>query len=263
MGLLLEEGYQSLQQRKRKITVATLAESLEQITQALPALSNQLHGTRSGISIEKATCTSASPAAPRVPFGPAETAESAEDLRGDQSDLAKAVLAQSQALTALVTQIACNSGDPLQDMASSLASISSRGPMGRAKLQGELAPQKGVFFQNVLQNMSRRMFPSQQAEVEMSVLQQRGVTPTQYLERFGGFGRTFLQEDNLPAAKDALSLLLVCLEQAAMDEARWMWVSSCGFGGGPTTDPVLGSVSCSWGQPQTLRSNGQPTMGTG
>lgn len=50
---------------------------------------------------------------------------------------------------ALVNQIACNSGDPLQDMASSSASISSRGSMGRAKLQGELAAHKGVFFQNV------------------------------------------------------------------------------------------------------------------
>lgn len=48
-----------------------------------------------------------------------------------------------------MNQIACNPGDPLQDMASSSASISSRGSMGRAKLQGELAAHKGVFFQNV------------------------------------------------------------------------------------------------------------------
>ena len=98
--------------------------------------------------------------APRVSFGPPEVAEISEDLKGDQSDLAKAVLAQSQALTALVNQIANNSGDPLQDMASSSTSISSRGSMGQARLQSELAAHKGVFFLKVLQNMSRRMFPS-------------------------------------------------------------------------------------------------------
>ena len=62
-----------------------------------------------------------------------------------------------------------------------------------------------------------------------------GVTATQYLERFGGFGRTkdigfiiwqvaqclnHLQEENYMAAKDALSLLFVCLEQTAMDNGK-------------------------------------------
>lgn len=62
--------------------------------------------------------------------------------------------------------------------------------MGRAKLQAELAAHKGHFFTNVLQNMSRRIYPAQSAEVEMPTLRDRGVTPTQYLERFGGFGKT-------------------------------------------------------------------------
>lgn len=121
---------------KRKITVATLAESLQQITQALPALSNQLHDLAQRTAAIKARTargpdrasalrmplgnlamdgsapsnlgglvksmppprSTASPATPRVSFGPAEIAE---DLRGDQSDLAKAVLAQSQALRPL------------------------------------------------------------------------------------------------------------------------------------------------------------------
>ena len=66
----------------------------------------------------------------------------------------------------------------------------------------------------------------------MGQLVQRGVTATQYLERFGGFGKArdlgflawqvalimnFMQEDNIPAAKDSLSLLFVCMEQGAMD----------------------------------------------
>jgi hypothetical protein len=80
--------------------------------------------------------------------------------------------------------------------------------------------------------MSRRMHPAMNADVGMSDLRDRGVTPTQYLERFGGFGRTkdvgmiiwqvalimnHLQEDNVQAAKDAISLLFVCLEQTALD----------------------------------------------
>ena len=147
------------------------------------------------------------------------------------SDLAKAVLAQSQALTALVGQIAQQS-DPLSDLSSSSTTFSSRGSMGRVKLQQELAAQRGVFFHSVCQNMARRMYPSQSCDLQPMELMQRGVSATRYLERFGGFGKSrdlgqiawlvailmdHLQSDNLPAAKDSASLLLVCLEQSAMD----------------------------------------------
>ena len=147
------------------------------------------------------------------------------------SDLARAVLAQSQALTALVGQIA-QSSDPLADISSSSSSFSSRGAMGRAKLQQELASQKGSFFLAVCQIMARRMTPSQICDQQPLELYHRGVSATRYLERFGGFGKVkdlgqlvwqigiimdHLQCDNLQAAKDATSLLLVCLEQAAMD----------------------------------------------
>ena len=150
------------------------------------------------------------------------------------SDLATAVLAQSQALTALVGQIA-QQGDPLGELSSSSSTLSSRGSMGRAKLQQELAAQKGVFFNNVCQNMSRRMYPSQSCDLQPLELFQRGVCATRYLERFGGFGKSrdlgqiawlvamlmdHLQTDNLSAAKDSASLLLVCLEQGAMDSGH-------------------------------------------
>ena len=80
--------------------------------------------------------------------------------------------------------------------------------------------------------MSRRMYPAQLAEIDMSALRDRGVTATQYLERYGGFGKTkdvgmiiwqvalvmnHLQEENYQAAKDALSVLFVCLGQTALD----------------------------------------------
>lgn len=107
-----------------------------------------------------------------------------------------------------------------------------RGAMGRARLQQELAAQKGVFFNSVYQNMARRMYPSQSCDQTPLELLHRGVSATRYLERFGGFGRSrdlgqiawqlamlmdHLQADNLLAAKDSAALLMVCLEQGAMD----------------------------------------------
>ena len=83
--------------------------------------------------------------------------------------------------------------------------------------------------------MARRMQPTQSPEVEFQVLRDRGVTSTQYLERFGGYGRTrdigfinwqvalclnHMQGENFLAAKDALALLFVCLEQTAMDNGK-------------------------------------------
>lgn len=121
---------------------------------------------------------------------------------------------------------------PLQDLGGVSTSLSSKGSMGRAKLQNELAAHKGTFYVQVLQSMSRRMYPAMNAEVELSALRDRGVTPTQYLERYGGYGRTrdvgmiiwqvanvmnHMQEGNHKAAMDAISLLFVCLEQTSLD----------------------------------------------
>jgi hypothetical protein len=100
------------------------------------------------------------------------------------------MLEQSKALNALVAQLAANKNDPLRDLGSSISGVSSKGALGRAKLQSDLAAHRGTFFTNVLQAMARRMQPSQSPEVEMTTLRDRGVTAAQYLERFGGFGRT-------------------------------------------------------------------------
>ena len=172
--------------------------------------------------------------AKRPGFSQGETEEIQLDMPPqEQPALAQAVLEQSKALTALVSQMA--SGEHLGDFPSSSSSLSSKGSVGRAKLQAELAQHKGVFFQAVIQNMSRRMFPAQSSEVELSVLKNRGATPTQYLERFGGYGRTkdigFIQwqvglclnlmlEENWEGARDSLALLFVCLEQTSMDNGR-------------------------------------------
>ena len=256
---------------KKRPTVHQLAESLELITKTLPTITEQLqdltirteamekgiqtHASRpsalraplgslalsgsakasSPASLVKEMppprSTSGQPAA-RVTFSQQETEELEEDLPVQSSDLARAMLEQSKAITALVSQIAGNSADPLHDLGSASSSLSSKGALGRQRLQAELAAHRGTFFTSVLQSMSRRMHPAMNADVGMSDLRDRGVTPTQYLERLGGFGRTkdvgmiiwqvalimnHLQEDNVQAAKDAISLLFVCLEQTALD----------------------------------------------
>eukprot|EP00435_Cladocopium_sp_Y103_P074073 s4_g46.t1 len=59
-------------------------------------------------------------------------------MSGD-TDLAKAMLAQSQAITALVGQIGQGDQDPLLDLTSSSSSASTKESQGRARLQAELA----------------------------------------------------------------------------------------------------------------------------
>lgn len=83
----------------------------------------------------------------------------------------------------MVAQLTFNQSDPLHDLGSSTAGLSSKGALSRAKLQAELAAQKGTFFLSVLQSMARRMNPSLAAEVGLSTLRDQGVTPTQYLEK--------------------------------------------------------------------------------
>lgn len=178
-----------------------------------------------------------SPARPRVSFAAQEEAQDLLEEKqetADGSDLAKAILAQSQALTTLVQHLAAS--DPLQDLASSSSSsISSKGSQGRLRLQQELALQRGTFFQAVLQAMARRMQPTRVSEQSPAELSARGITPTPYVERYGGYGRVkdigcfqwqvslileHLQHDNINAAKDAAALLAVCLEQTALDQGR-------------------------------------------
>ncbi len=182
---------------------------------------------------------------PRVPLKPRasqsgappeveEILETRDAEASSSSDLARAVLAQSNALTALVGQIA-QGGDHLSDLSSGSLGFSTKGAAGRARLQQELAMQRGTFFASALQSMSRRMQPSTSADQTPAELMQRGVCSTRYMERYGGFGRCrdigsimwqiclvmdHLQNDNMPAAKDALSLLLVCLEQTALDGGK-------------------------------------------
>eukprot|EP00435_Cladocopium_sp_Y103_P072553 s1267_g40.t1 len=146
--------------------------------------------------------------------------------------LTQAIMEQSKALSTLVSQIA---GEPLGDFASSSTGFSSRGATGRQKLQQELALHRGTFYQAVMSSMARRMQPSRPSEAPPAELLNRGITATAYVERFGGYGRCrdigqiawmtamvmdHLQSDNIGAVKDAVALLLVCLEQTSLDNGR-------------------------------------------
>lgn len=153
----------------------------------------------------------------------------------EDSSLAKAVLAQSQALTTLVTQIAHASSDPMSDLSGSSTTPGSRGSMGRARLQSELAAHRGSFFTSVLAQMARRMNPTSSVEASPKELLERGVSGVKYLERFGGYGKQrdlgclqfqvmqifdYLMDENLMAARDLVALLAITLEQMNMDGGR-------------------------------------------
>lgn len=86
--------------------------------------------------------------------------EKMPDQMDGNSDLAKAMLVQSQALTALVGQIAQSSQDPIADLSSGSSAASTRGSVGRARLQAELASHSGSFYLSVLRAISRRMQPT-------------------------------------------------------------------------------------------------------
>ena len=165
--------------------------------------------------------------------------QDAEELAEEQnqednsSSLTRAVLMQSQALSSLVSQLA--GGESMVEPSGSSISLSNKGAQGRLKLQQELSMHKGVFFNSVYSAMARRMQPARPSNCPPAELALRGVTATQYTERYGGYGRCrdignimwqvslimdFLQSENTAAAKDGIALLAVCLEQTAIDGGR-------------------------------------------
>ena len=216
-----------------------------------PTLSKPLGGAPTSTSGLLGTMAKTIPAPPRTqgrqapgllasplvkkPLELAELEKEKMAPRTEDSSLAQAVLAQSQALTTLVTQIAQASGDPMSDLAGSSATPGSRGALGRAKLQAELAAQRGTFFNSVLAQMSRRMNPTSAQELGPKELLEKGINGVRYLERFGGYGRQrdigclqyqvmqifdCLMDENILAARDLVALLAITLEQMNMDGGR-------------------------------------------
>ena len=144
------------------------------------------------------------------------------DAAPDPHSLASAVLAQSQALVSLVSQLAQAGNEPILDGPSS---TSVRGAVGRQRLQQELVSHPGSFAKRIRENAVRRMDPSGLTSIDSPTL-------VRYLERFGGFGRQknlghiawmvaqcsdHLHRGSVDAASDLLALLLLMLDQAALD----------------------------------------------
>ena len=147
----------------------------------------------------------------------------------DQANLARAVLAQSHALTTLVSEIAAAGQDPMTDLSTPGAGTSTRGAQGRARLQSELAMHRGTFHFGSA-GYVKKDGPDQQLRDDS-----RATCGTTYLERFAGYGRLrewgqlqfqvmtaldFLMEDNIPAAKDTIALLAVAIEQGVLDHGK-------------------------------------------
>ena len=135
--------------------------------------------------------------------------------------LASAMMAQSRALLALVGHLA-QGGDPVLD---SQTSSSSRGAQSRQRLQSELAQLSGAFAEKVRAKAAHRMTPAGLSPTEQASL-------CRYFERYGGFSRMretglivyqaarafdLLTAEQPRAAADALGLLLVYLDQLALD----------------------------------------------
>ena len=177
------------------------------------------------------------PQAPQLDgvLGFQEQAEEEEVVQGDP--LALAVLEQSKALTSLVAQMS-QGGDPLLDAGQSgaMGSTSSKGAMGREKLQQDLASRSGDFLLSVLQNAHRRLKPASKLPASLPELASSDFSMVQYLERFGGYAATrelgtiqyalafiidcALRED-IKGVQEHAALLAVSLEQASLDGGRW------------------------------------------
>ncbi|CAE7293507.1 unnamed protein product, partial [Symbiodinium sp. KB8] len=140
------------------------------------------------------------------------------------SQLTSAVLAQSQALVALVSQLSGAAADPLLETQACQGS-SVRGSVGRAKLQQELAQRSGTFAAKIRQNLERKMDPT-------GMLPTDQVSYMRYLERHGAFANQpllgllawqtaqcldLLQANSLEGARDIMSLMFLMLDQAAQD----------------------------------------------
>lgn len=150
------------------------------------------------------------------------------------SPVALAMLEQSRALTSLVSLLH-QGGDPLLDQQAS-SSTSSKGSLGREKLQRELASRSGGFFLSVCQNAYKRLKPASKMPSSLQELAGTDFSFLTYLERFGGYGNSrdigimmyalsfildcALQED-WQGVQEHAALLAVGLEQASQDNGRW------------------------------------------
>ena len=213
---------------------------------SVPQVSTPLSAIAKGLAAPPRTQTRGSPGMLGSPFltpgKPGEVQELEKEKQdalegfGQTSDnaLALAVLEQSKALTSLVAQISSASQDPMADLLHG-SSGSTRGSIGRAKLQAELAAQRGTFFTEVLQQISRRMSPTSSPDVSPQSDAGQGHQWCQVSRTLRGYARQRelgqlqfqimgildnLMAENIEAVKDGVALLAVTVDQACMDSGR-------------------------------------------
>lgn len=258
---------------KRRPTTASLQASLDAVVGTLPALSDQMSQLmQRQVALENQVATSSTVSAklaqpltahlpgrlgavakalgspPRVgqrsslvmdrssaPQEVVELSQEKAEIVAESGSFAQAMMAQSQALTTLVAHLASSSQDPMSDLQVP-GSTSTRGAAGRARLQAELALHRGVFFDSVVRQMSRRMSPTTTPDRPHVELIASGISGSKYLERYGGYGRQrelgiimsnvmsvfdMMMVEDWGGAKDALALLAVMVEQATLDSGKF------------------------------------------
>ena len=217
-------------QKAKRVTTASLADQLAELSAVLPSLTQQLQVLQQGqdeLRCRMDAQASAPPPQPSqmpvsaplqsfakmlgspprtraagalqkpLPSGaPMTTTEMVDGEEVEKSmpgggALAQAVLEQSRALTSLVSQLS-QGGDPLLDghQGSSAISLGSRGAQWREKLQLELASRSGGFFLSVLRNAYKRMKPAARVPTSIQAAQGLDMSMVNYLERFGGYGQS-------------------------------------------------------------------------
>ncbi len=167
---------------------------------------------------------------------PYDPTSSGAQVSGDP--LLAAISQQSTALTALVAHLS-SGGDPMLELGGGYAGSSSsttRGVARREKMIADLSSGSSTFFFQMLQQMHRRLHPSKPAPKNESEVRTSGLSMLTYMERMGGFrnqretglilwilGHAIddLIAGRVHMAQEHLALLVVSLEQSALDKGDW------------------------------------------
>lgn len=149
--------------------------------------------------------------------------------------VAQALMQQSTAITALVSQLA--TGDPISELSSSSQGghgLSSKGVARRERMQRDLSEGQSQYFLQLQQQIHRKLYPSRPLPKREEDFQTVDVSLTSYLEKFGHFknnkdGAMMMRMlahvvdcaalGDLHAAKEHLALAVVALDQSLQDNS--------------------------------------------
>ncbi|CAE7299501.1 Ttll6a [Symbiodinium microadriaticum] len=242
-------------QKQKRVTTNQLAEQIGSISELLPALSNQLQAlSEKQQALEQKVAMGVPSAAPqpahRQPFAlpaagaPTSKAGAMAQLAGVLGPPPKARAEPAIPEPAVQEPPSLEGvGEILEAGPSPMAAALAQQTEALTQLvghliQAELSMQTGNFMLAVAQNGHRRMFPTEAVPKSLEELRRepRRFTFSQYLERHGGYQHQkdlglimymvcqvsdMLLAGSEEGALDLLSLLMVCLEQAALDHGKF------------------------------------------